>query len=101
MNLPHAIVAAFRPRTRAHREAKLRPEFARLYPNLPANEWHPAMAVRCVVVNQCRFGHPRLPLPPRGLNEEHFEFRGSSISELRPGEDRRFPAALGAYRGGE
>jgi hypothetical protein len=89
MTFPRSFLTAFRQRSKRHREAKLRPEFARLYPALPANEWHPAAAVRCVVVNQSRYGYPRRPLPPRVLDEKHFVFRGTSTVDRAPGEDRR------------
>jgi hypothetical protein len=89
MTFPRSFLTAFRHRSKRYREAKLRPEFSRLYPALPANEWHPAAAVRCVVVNQSRYGYPRRPLPPRVLDEKHFLFRGASVAERVPGEDRR------------
>ncbi len=89
MTFPRSFLTAFRHRSKRYREAKLRPEFARLYPALPPNEWHPAAAVRCVVVNQSRLGYPRRSLPARVLDEKHFVFRGSPASERVPGEDRR------------
>jgi hypothetical protein len=92
MSFPRSFLTAFRHRSRRYREAKLRPEYARLYPALPANEWHPAAAVRCVVVNQSRCSYPRRPLPPRVLDDKHFVFRGSSSSPRLVGEDRRMCA---------
>jgi hypothetical protein len=99
MKFPRSFLSAFRHRSKRYREAKLRPEFARLYPVLPANEWYPAAAVRCVVVNQLRYGYPRQPLPPRVLDEKHFVFRGASPAERPTGEDRRIAAQPGAYAG--
>jgi hypothetical protein len=101
MKLPRSLLTGFRRRSKRYREAKLRPEFARLYPALPANQWHPAAAVRCVVVNQSRYGYPRRPLPPRALDEEHFLFRGISSTERPAGEDRRLPVPSTAYGGRE
>lgn len=92
MKLPRSFLSAFRHRSKRYREAKLRPEFARLYPVLPANEWHPAAAVRCVVVNQSRYGYPRRPLPPRVLDDKHFVFRGTSAMDRLPNQDRRLGA---------
>lgn len=58
------------------REARLRPEFAHLYPALAAGVWRPAgvMADRVVawLLRQSR-GYVA---PDRVLRPEHFEFRG-------------------------
>jgi hypothetical protein len=59
------------------RQAMLKPEFAHLYPGIPANEWHPAAVMTDLVMG----------LRPRGkaadavardrvLDPPHFEFRG-------------------------
>jgi hypothetical protein len=58
------------------RQAMLKPEFAHLYPGIPANEWQPA-AVMTDLVMALR---PRGPTGPiardRALDGPHFEFRG-------------------------
>ena len=64
------------------REARLRPEFAELYPALPAGVWLPASDVG----RQLLLWHLATDRPPgeeRLMSEEHFEFRG--------GERRRGP----------
>jgi hypothetical protein len=58
------------------RQAMLKPEFAHLYPGIPANEWQPA-AVMTDLVMALR---PRGATGPvdrdRALDGPHFEFRG-------------------------
>ena len=61
------------------REARLRPEFAHLYPPLEAGRWEPAavMADRMVawLLRQPDKGYVA---PERVLRSDHFEFRGGS-----------------------
>ena len=61
------------------REARLKPEFAHLYPPLEADRWEPAgvMADRMVswLLRKPNGGYVA---PHRVLNVEHFEFRGST-----------------------
>jgi hypothetical protein len=58
------------------REARLRPEFAYLYPNLVAGEWQAASDVGAkMLLWQLRSGRPPR-LGERLLTEKHFEFRG-------------------------
>ena len=59
------------------REARLRPEFAALYPGLDPNNWQDA----AVLAEQVLSEHLRRPSPgymlsDRVLVKEHFEFRG-------------------------
>lgn len=57
------------------REARLRPEYAALYPGLQAGVWMPATAIG----QQLLLWHLTAPATPAGerlMAEEHFEFRG-------------------------
>ena len=60
------------------REARLRPEFASLYPGIPVDTWLPAADLGATLLMH----HLRAPSPPelgnRLLDESHFEFRGGS-----------------------
>ena len=66
------------------REARLKPEFAHLYPPLEAGRWEPAalMADRVVawLLRQPDRGYMA---PERVLRSDHFEFRGGART---PGE---------------
>ncbi len=58
------------------REARLRPEFAHLYPELPPGRWMPASEVGAtILVSQLKAVRPPM-LGERLLPEEHFDFRG-------------------------
>jgi hypothetical protein len=71
---PEDVDAAQRPRIR---EARLKPEFAHLYPPLEAGRWESAamMADRLVawLLRQPDKGYVS---PERVLRAEHFDFRG-------------------------
>lgn len=59
------------------RQARLRPEFADLYPELTPGKWEPAS--RIVEVVLARYLLQKMadaPVADRALNESHFEFRG-------------------------
>ena len=60
------------------REARLRPEFAPLYPGIPVDTWLPAADLGATLLMH----HLRAPAPPelgnRLLDESHFEFRGGA-----------------------
>jgi hypothetical protein len=59
------------------REARLRPQYASLYPALEAGTWQPASAIG----RQLLLWHltaPTLPEGERLMSEEHFEFRGGA-----------------------
>ena len=61
------------------REARLRPEFADLYPTLTPGQWEPAARVAEVVLARLLLLEiSEAPLRDRVLNEEHFEFRGET-----------------------
>jgi hypothetical protein len=74
------------------REARLKPEFAHLYPALEPDQWAPAalMADRMVawLLRQPDRGYVA---PERVLKSEHFEFRGGAAggvgSDYAGGED--------------
>jgi hypothetical protein len=62
------------------REARLRPQYASLYPALEAGTWQPASAIG----RQLLLWHltsPTLPQGERLMSEEHFEFRGGTSRE--------------------
>jgi hypothetical protein len=57
------------------REARLKPEFASLYPGVQPGVWMPAS----VIGQQLLLWHLTAPAAPQGerlMEEEHFEFRG-------------------------
>jgi hypothetical protein len=61
------------------RDARLRPEFADLYPELVPGQWEPA--ARIVEVVLARYLLQKMadsPVGERALNESHFEFRGAA-----------------------
>lgn len=61
------------------REARLRPEFAELYPTLTPGQWEPAARVaEAVLARLLLLEIGEAPLQDRILNEEHFEFRGET-----------------------
>ncbi|MEP6574158.1 MAG: hypothetical protein ABJD11_15770 [Gemmatimonadota bacterium] len=68
----------------AAREARLRPQFARLYPSLRAGQWELAAEIgsRILMWQLQQFGP--VALGERLLPESHFEFRGG---EPRPAEE--------------
>ncbi|MGN6391833.1 MAG: hypothetical protein ACTHM9_06265 [Gemmatimonadales bacterium] len=60
------------------RQARLRPEFAPLYPGVPTNEWRPiGELLDCVASARLRGGRASGELlRGRPLDDRHFEFRG-------------------------
>jgi hypothetical protein len=61
------------------REARLRPEFADLYPTLTPGQWEPAARVAEVVLARLLLLQiSEAPLQDRLLDERHFEFRGET-----------------------
>jgi len=64
--------------TTATREARLRPEFAALYPYLMAGQWESAAVLTDRVVANI-LGRPdgRFITGERALDPSHFEFRGN------------------------
>jgi hypothetical protein len=71
------------------REARLRPEFAQLYPGLTPGRWEPASRIaEAVLANVLLHEMGDAPLPSRLLDEAHFEFRGGADAD-RPSLDQR------------
>ncbi len=71
------------------REARLRPEFADLYPELIAGQWEPAS--RIVEVVLARYLLQQMAADPleRAIQETHFEFRGGAGEPPRANPRRR------------
>jgi hypothetical protein len=70
------------------REARLRPEFADLYPELVPGHWEPAARIAEVVLAHYLLQQLTDGQPDRALNETHFEFRGAA-DEAPAAEPRR------------
>jgi len=69
------------------REARLRPEYSHLYPEIEAGTWLPASEVGAtILMTQLRAVHPKR-LGDRLLPDHHFDFRGGQMrggaTELR------------------
>lgn len=60
------------------REARLRPEYAELYPELVPGQWEPAARIAEVVLARYLLQQMTDGQPDRALNETHFEFRGGA-----------------------
>ena len=72
--------------TVARREARLRPEFAALYPGLGAGQWAPAAVVADRLLAQSLLRASDGTIRGRVLLEAHFEFRhGTSLGGERHG----------------
>lgn len=70
------------------REARLRPEYASLYPGLEPDVWLPATTVG----QKLLLWHLATSATPQGerlMQEEHFEFRGGPGAESRNGARTR------------
>ena len=70
------------------REARLRPEYASLYPGVDAGVWLPATTVG----QKLLLWHLAKSVTPQGerlMAEEHFEFRGGRGVESRNGARTR------------
>jgi hypothetical protein len=70
------------------REARLRPEFAALYPGLEPGVWLPATTVG----QKLLLWHLATSATPQGerlMTEEHFEFRGGPGADSRNGARTR------------
>jgi len=62
------------------REARLRPEYADLYPELVPGQWESASRIAEVVLARYLLQQLTDGQPDRALNETHFEFRGGATS---------------------
>ena len=66
------------------REARLRPEYAELYPELVPGQWEPAARIaEAVLARLLLLEISEAPLQDRVLREEHFEFRGEAADQER------------------
>ncbi|HKU61688.1 MAG TPA: hypothetical protein VJQ44_10765 [Gemmatimonadales bacterium] len=73
----------------AEREARLRPEFAGLYPGLPAGEWHRASLLTDIVwARLLDRGQAAFQLRERVLNPDHFDFRLGAPASAGAGRRR-------------
>jgi hypothetical protein len=72
------------------REARLRPEYADLYPTLTPGQWEPAARVaEAVLARLLLLEISDAPLQDRVLGEEHFEFRGDAPDGPRAPDNAR------------
>jgi hypothetical protein len=78
------------------REARLRPEFAALYPGLEPGAWEDATVVAELVLSEHLLRpSPGYMLSDRVLAREHFEFRGGDpAGRPRIARTRRTDAAI-------
>jgi hypothetical protein len=70
------------------REARLRPEYASVYPSLEPGVWLPASTIG----QKLLLWHLATAATPQGerlMAEEHFEFRGGRGAEVRDGARTR------------
>lgn len=71
------------------REARLKPEYAELYPTLTPGQWEPAARVaEAVLARLLLLEISEAPVQDRVLQEEHFDFRGETPSgaSVAPGK---------------
>lgn len=75
------------------REARLKPEFAEIYPGLEAGVWYPAATVAQYFLSRpADVPSATTELTDRVLDERHFEFRGGpAASDGRPRRKRAGP----------
>ena len=67
------------------REARLKPEYAELYPTLTPGQWEPAARVaEAVLARLLLLEISEAPVQDRVLQEEHFDFRGETPSGAIP-----------------
>ena len=71
------------------RQARLRPEFAHLYPGLEPGQWESAGRVaEAVLANLMLHEMAEEPADGRALPEAHFEFRGGAPAGRVRGRNR-------------
>jgi len=68
------------------REVRVRPQFAKLYPELATDRWVSARELAEVLVVRARTARS-LNIYRRTLDQRHFEFRGGS-ADARHGNER-------------
>jgi hypothetical protein len=74
----------------SRREARLRPEHARLYPGIRAGEWESAAVLADRILAHHLLYALDTGLPSRVLVESHFEFRGGEFDTAgRSGREDR------------
>ncbi len=71
------------------REARLRPEFAHIYPELIAGQWEPASRIAEVVLARFLLGQMASDPMERALQESHFEVRGGALEPPRSNPRQR------------
>ena len=62
------------------REARLRPEFATLYPGVDTDTWYAAATLAEHLLGRIVRGEVDEPVMPRVLDPAHFEFRGEGTA---------------------
>ena len=77
------------------REARLKPEFAHLYPAIHAGHWELAAVIAERVLASLLNAHSGYVSVDRVLGNEHFEFRSISVP---PGDTQRNRIQLGDSR---
>ena len=70
------------------REARLRPQFAALYPGLEPGVWLPASTIGQKLL-LWHLATARTPQGERLMTDEHFEFRGGPSADSRNGARTR------------
>ena len=65
------------------RECRLRPEYAKLYEEIPAGQWLPARELAEAIVRRASTAR-RLSIRRRTMDPRHFEFRGGSPARREP-----------------
>lgn len=73
----------------ARREARLRPEYAGLYPGVRAGIWEPAAVVVDRIVAARLLGGESPAMGGRVLSDGHFDFRGGTEAGPRPRREDR------------
>jgi hypothetical protein len=74
---------------KVRREARLRPEYAKLYPGPHVGVWESAAVVVDRIVAVRVLGREPLAMRGRVLSDEHFEFRGGAGAGSRPRREDR------------
>jgi hypothetical protein len=84
------------------RQARLKPEFAHVYPGVEPDTWHPAAALADRVLG-CRLLLPSggFVLHERAMSGGHFEFRGGGLRTASDpfGQPSEHDELSGSYHG--